>query len=521
MEFLFLSIISKKSLNITDNLFNKDKVLKTIGALTLLHQGIKFMGWDKKYVFYLLKKIPYIREKIHNKKLETRENIKNDLNHDLKGLDLNLSLPSKGKDKEEILNEINKYKQLIPFNAYEGKVSGCVYSNSGKIDDIMSSVFPLFERSNPLHPDIFPGVRKMEAEVVNMCANLMKSSHPEAGCFTSGGTESILLAMRCYKKIAKERGGKGTILLAKSAHAAYWKAAEYFDMDVIEIETNYLPLEEIHVENYLTKDTIVVITSAPSFNFGIVDNIQEISDFCFKHHIYLHVDMCLGGFLIPFLDNYNINFTQLGISSISMDTHKYGYGPKGGSVLLYNDPYLFKKHCFVKDNWSGGIYGTSNLTGSRSGAVIAMTWATMMACGVNTYEKEAKRISNMVIKLSEAVRNNPHIDVMGEPEVCVVGIGSSYFNIYLLADMLKEKGWSLNLLQNPPSFHFCITSIHTMSILNQLIEDMNNCTYELMKTPNLDKQESPSIYGTTQKINDREIIGDVVKEYIVCLNELQ
>lgn len=521
MENLLGFIIGRKTLHeITGQIFNADRILKIIGAITVAQQTAKFIGWDKQYTLYLIKKLPYIKEKIYQKRMEIREQIKNDLNKPLDELPLNLKLPAKGLSEDEIFKQVETYGELIPYDSNKGRISGCVYSNSMKLDNLMAKIYPMFERTNPLHPDIFPGVRKMEAEIVNMCSNLMNSTHPESGCFTSGGTESILLAMRCYKKIAEERGIKGNILLAKSAHAAYWKAAEYFGMETIEIETNYLPLDDIHVENNITKDTIVVIASAPSFNFGIIDNIHEISEFCFKNHIYLHVDMCLGGFLVPFLDNINVDFTELGISSISMDTHKYGYGPKGGSVLLYNDPFLYKRHCFVKPDWTGGIYGTSNLMGSRSGAVIASTWAVMMGSGLNWYAKEAKRIQNMVLKLKEGISNISNIEVMGEPEVCIVGIGSSYFNIYLLADLLKKKGWALNELQNPPSFHFCVTSIHTMQFINDLIRDVNESVNKIIDDNNFETQECASIYGTTQKVYDKEVIGDVVRDYIVCLNEL-
>ena len=144
----------------------------------------------------------------------------------------------------------------------------------------------------------------------------------------------------------------------------------------------------------------------------------------------------------------------------------------------------------------------------------------MMACGTNWYTKEAKRIQNMVLKLREGIANNKHLDVMGDPKVCIVGISSSYFNIYLLSDMLKEKGWALNQLQNPPAFHFCITSIHTMSFINDLLKDINECVTIIMDNNNYESQETASIYGTTQKVHDREVISDVVRDYIVCLNEL-
>ena len=124
-------------------------------------------------------------------------------------------------------------------------------------------------------------------------------------------------------------------------------------MDIVEIDCIDETLSYSMLNNTVTKNSTVIIASAPSFNFGLVDEIDEISNFCLEHNLFLHVDMCLGGFLVPFLSNIICDFSLKGITSISMDTHKYGYGPKGGSVLLYKDNYFLKQHCFVKEDWSG------------------------------------------------------------------------------------------------------------------------------------------------------------------------
>lgn len=501
--------------------FLKNDFFKIFGMYSLLKLGYNNLGFGRYYAFYLLKSIPTIKEKIDEKKQKLRNDIKNELNQPLGQFDLNLTIPTIGLESDEIIELVKGFNEIVPYDPRNGRVSGCVYSTSQKIDGLMKEIFPLLERSNPLHPDVFPGVRKMEAEIVNMCGNLMKSPNPSAGSFTSGGTESILLAMRCYKKIAQEEGKKGEIVLGKSAHAAYWKAAEYFDMDVVEIDTIDESLSYGMLKNFVTKNSTVVIASAPSFNFGLVDEIEEISDFCKTYNLFLHVDMCLGGFLIPFLDKIKCDFTQQGVTSISMDTHKYGYGPKGGSVLLYRDDSLLKKHCFVKEDWTGGIYGTSNLSGSRSGAVVGLTWATMMSVGMEKYKSEAKKIQRLTFKLANAIRENNFLSVLGRPEVCLVAVESNDFNIYLLCDKLKEKGWCLNVLQKPASFHFCITSLHTEEMVQELINDINTFTHEIMTDENRHNTKPASIYGTTQKVSDPEIIDDVVREYICCLMELQ
>lgn len=498
-----------------------NQFLRLLGIYALIKMGYNNLGLGKYYTFYLIKSIPFINKKIKERINKVRQDIKAELNSPIQNMQLNLTIPISGIEPSKVVDEVANLNKIVPFHTNKGRVSGCVYSNSKKIDFIFKNAYSLLERSNPLHPDVFPGVRKMEAEVVNMCGNLLKSPNPEAGSFTSGGTESILLAMRSYKKIAKKNNRKGEIVLAKSAHAAYWKAAEYFDMNIIEIDTMDGELTSPMVESTITENTTVIICSAPSFNYGLIDDVSGISDLCLNKGIFLHVDMCLGGFLIPFLDNLKCDFEFEGITSISIDTHKYGYGPKGGSVILYKNKELLKNHCFVMENWSGGIYGTSNLSGSRSGSVIGLTWATMRSMGMDGYSNEAKKIQRLTLKLKDEIESMSNLNVIGNPLVNIVAIASEEFNIYLLCDKLKNKGWCLNILQNPPSFHFCITSIHSDDIIDSLISDIGLFTEEIMKIEDKANLQSASIYGTTQKVSDPEIIDDVVREYICCLMELK
>tara|TARA_B100000787_G_C16161727_1_gene281724 strand:- start:837 stop:1388 length:552 start_codon:yes stop_codon:yes gene_type:complete len=182
---------------------------------------------------------------------------------------------------------------------------------------------------------------------------------------------------------------------------------------------------------------------------------------------------------------------------------------------------FLKNHCFVKDDWTGGIYGTSNLTGSRSGSVVGLTWATMLCVGLVGYEQEAIKIRRLTLKLANAIKINQYLDLMGTPSVCIVAISSKKFNIYLLSDKMKGSGWSVGVLQKPASFHLCITSIHTEEIINQFINDINKFSCEIIGNKDNKKEQPVCIYGTTQKVDDTEIISDMVKEYICCLSELE
>jgi len=534
------------------NSFKKvsSNMLKIYGTYHLLSKLYQKTPYFKTIFFKLIKKNAYVRSIITHETQKIRHDIKNDLNKSIEGNTLFLTLPDDGKTDKFIVDTIKSYRNENNKMVDLTKLSGCIYHQETELDTTMSLIFPYFYRSNPLHPDVFPYIRKMEAEIISMCAHLMNSPNPNAGCFTSGGTESILLACKTYRDIAYERGIKEPeIIVSKNAHAAYWKAGQFFNIKIVEIESFYndsydyddtsvnddgsdvnntycepicLSLIAI-LENVINKNTIAIIASTPSFNHGIIDPIKKIADIATKNNLYLHLDHCLGGFIIPFLkNNTKYDFSVQGVSSISMDTHKYGNGPKGGSVLLYNDIELYKKQAFVKEDWSGGIYGTSNITGSRDGNAISLTWATMMKIGYNGYNLNAHKISKLTRYLASQLNLISDIFVYGNPATCIVGIGSYTLNIYLLSDALKELGWNLNVLQHPASFHLCITNVHTKEIIDTFIKDIRNSVTIIVSQKHTNTPlKVKSIYGTTQKIQDGEIISDVVREYICCLNELQ
>ena len=422
-------------------------------------------------------------------------------------LQINTLLPQNPKLKSDIIKELICLLNLSKIN--KTKISGCLYTSNNQLDLLLNDCFSYFHRSNPLHPDVYPGVRKMEAEIITICGKLMNSPTPDAGSFTTGGTESILLACKAYRDKYNKKNPE--IIVHTSAHAAYWKAGQYFNINIIEIE-------DFHEIN-ITENTIAVVCSAPTFNYGLIDPISKVSSMCKQYGVGLHVDACLGGFLTPFLKTEVCDFRLEGVTSISIDTHKYGNGPKGGSVILYRDKELFKKQMFVKDDWSGGIYATSNLTGSRDGNVVALTWTTMMYTGYNKYKKNAEQIQYLVKYLRDEINKIEELVVFGNPEICAVAIGSNTYNILLLCDELKVKGWNLNILQNPNSFHFCITNVHTKDTIDDLLEDIKELNDKLKDKKNTNTT-SKSIYGTTQKIKGTEIIDDVAREYLYCLNTI-
>lgn len=506
---------------------NNNKKLMYLYLIYNLYFHLKYLSNlnYKKWITNKIKQIPFIKNKINNEKNKFRIKLKNELNEPINSLQKFNKLNPNGFNSKVITTLIKKYKNIKSFDWETGMVSGTVYTANNELDNLMNQIHSIYYRSNPLHPDIFPGIRKMEAEIVQMCGNLLYSKNLCAGSFTSGGTESIILACKTYRDIALKKGiYNPSIIVCKSGHAAYWKAGQYLGINIIEVPYDYqFKLTTSILNEYITSNTIAVITSAPGFHFGIIDNIKEIANYCKINNLYMHVDMCLGGFILPFIDKYNyISFKTDGITSISLDTHKYGCGPKGGSVILYKNEDLYKNQMFVKEDWTGGIYGTSNISGSRSGNIISLTWATMMFVGFNGYKKNSLKLLNLTEILKYEISKIENIFYFGDPKVCIVAIGSKVFDIYLLSDRLKGMGWNLNVLQNPPSFHLCITNCHDENIIYKFIDNIKICLDDIMNLKNNGNlTSSKSLYGSTQKIGDSDIIADVVRDYFCVLNDIQ
>ena len=270
----------------------------------------------------------------------------------------------------------------------------------------------------------------------------------------------------------------------------------------------------------ITSNTIVLVGSAPQFPHGIVDPIQDIAKLARKHGIGMHVDCCLGGFILPFMEKAGFeidpfDFRVKGVTSISADTHKYGYAPKGTSVLLYSNKALRQKQYFVDADWQGGVYATPGIQGSRAGCMIATTWATLMYMGEDGYVDATKRIITTTRNMIEGLEGIPGIRIVGKPQAMVFAIASDDFDVYHLVDSLSKKGWHLNVLQFPPSLHLCVTMVHTKEgVAERFVSDVKECVEGIMKMPKTKATGQASIYGMSASIPDRSIVNDLAKLYI-------
>ncbi|KAM7206294.1 Pyridoxal phosphate-dependent transferase [Rhypophila sp. PSN 637] len=381
-----------------------------------------------------------------------------------------LTLPKEGWSEEEVRKELEALATMDHTRWEDGYVSGAVYHGEDELLKLQTEAYGKFTVANPIHPDVFPGVRKMEAEVVAMVLSLFNAPPGAAGVSTIGGTESILMAcLAARQKGYVERGiTEPEMILPETAHTAFRKAGEYFKIKV-HLVACPAPAHQVdvrRVSRLINKNTVLLVGSAPNFPHGIIDDISSLSKLALKRKIPLHVDCCLGSFLVPFLEKAGFETTPFdfrlkGVTTISCDTHKYGFAPKGNSTLLYRTQEHRAYQYFVDPSWSGGVYASPGMAGSRPGALIAACWASLMSVGESGYLKACEEIVGTAKKLVDRIRESSvlaaELEIIGNPLVSVVAFQARNLDIYDIADGMSAKGWHLNALQNPPAMHVAVT----------------------------------------------------------------
>uniref|UniRef100_A0A2P2I317 sphinganine-1-phosphate aldolase n=1 Tax=Hirondellea gigas TaxID=1518452 RepID=A0A2P2I317_9CRUS len=490
----------------------------------LLFQDESLYKRSKNSVFRLLRKVPAIRRKIETELEKINAMMLKEMNDNVENSEYIMQLPEKGWDQERILKETERYCSYGKCDWSAGYASGTVYNGSPELTELMTRVYEMSAWTNPLHPDVFPGIRKMEAEVVRMCCNMFNGGPESCGTMTTGGTESIVMACKAYRDYAvKVRHiSKPEMVVPITAHAAFDKGAQ-----LLNIRLRHVPVDPVSkkvdiraMRSMITRNTCMLVGSTPHFPHGVIDPIEEISALGVRYGIPVHVDACLGGFLIPFMEEAGyplplFDFRLPGVCSVSCDTHKYGFAPKGSSVVLYKNKEYRHHQFFAEPNWPGGIYTTPTISGSRSGGIIAACWAAMMYYGRDGYISTTKAIIETARKIEQGCRDIPNITIVGKPDVSVVAISSDRFNIYTLSDGMGKKGWNLNALQFPPCIHIAVTVPHTKpGVAERFIKDVSDLAAELSQLPRTDSEGSAALYGMAQSLPDRSIVEDIACVYL-------
>lgn len=421
-------------------------------------------------------------------------------------------LPEEGLAEDKIVAMLEGFSETENRAWREGRVSGAVYHGGEELGRLFEKVFRLYLQANPLHPDVWPSLVKFEAEIVAMCASIMNGGDTVRGSVTSGGTESILLAMKTYRDYyrAKKNITSPEIVLPTSAHAAFLKACDYFSIRPVLVGLDDgFRVDVEKVRKAITPNTVAIVGSAPCFPYGVVDPIEELSQVALEHDVGLHVDACLGGFVLPWaekLGHYRgrFDFRLPGVTSISMDTHKYGFAPKGTSVLLYRTGELFQHQVFATGTWCGGIYFTPTIAGSRPAYPIVAAWAVMLLLGQKGYMEAAKRILETGRYIRRAAENIEGLRVLGDP-LWVIAMSSEKYDPLKIFGLMGSRGWVLNGLSNPPAFHIAVTMRHTYpGVKEKFVEDLKACVAEAANSGGPAPGLAP-IYGAAAALPEEQV----------------
>ncbi|HMS61258.1 MAG TPA: aminotransferase class V-fold PLP-dependent enzyme [Solirubrobacteraceae bacterium] len=434
-------------------------------------------------------------------------------------------LPEAGVPREQVLADLELMADAERARWESGQVSGAVYEGEPDHVAFLNQAYALHSQSNPLHLDVWPSAAKLEAEIVSMTAGMLgadAAGDEISGTVTSGGTESIMLAMRAYRERGRAAGiDRPVMVLPETAHAAFDKAADAFG-----IEQRKVPVTEGFVADVeamaaaIDERTVVVVGSAPAFPHGLVDPIERLSEIARERGVGFHTDGCLGGFLLPWAARlgYDVppfDFRLPGVTSMSADTHKFGYAAKGTSVVLYRGAELRHHQYFTFTDWPGGLYATPTFAGSRPGGLSAACWAAMVAFGESGYLDATRRILEAAAEMKDAIRGIDGLELLGEPlYVLAFRTTEDGLDVYRVMDEMTARGWSLNGLHRPACVHLCVTLRHTQPELPaRFAADLREAVDAVRAAPQAEGGMAP-IYGLAASVPDRTLISGFLEQYM-------
>ena len=432
-----------------------------------------------------------------------------------------ISLPQKGMSREKVLDTLRSFKS-DDVKWHEGQLFGLIYEAGPEVEALVKEASALFLIENALNPNAFPSLVKMETEVVSNVISVSGGDDETVGNFTSGGTESIFMALKAARDWARHTYPQikaPEMVVPVTAHPAWNKAAHYLD-----IKINMTPVKDdlradvAAMKNAITENTIILGATAVTYPHGMVDPIEEIGALAEKKNLWLHVDACLGGLILPFLKRlgYKIppyDFSVSGVTSMSADIHKYAYTPKGVSTVMYRNRDFRKFQIFAYADWSGGVYATPCLAGARSGGTMAAAWAIMHYLGEEGFMALAEKAKVATEKIIEGINAIPQLYVLGDPDATVFAFGSDEINIYELAARMAEGGWHMEAQQLPPSLHMTVSPVH-LSVADKFLDDLRRITPEVPRADSQDLSEQAAMYAMLGTMPDRSMAREFAVEYI-------
>ena len=412
-------------------------------------------------------------------------------------------LPAAGWSAAETLNRLEALR-VNDVRWKDGRAFSLAYLASPEVHELATEAYKRFSGENGLNVEAFPSLRAMQNDVLAIVAGWLSAPVTARGFFSSGGTESILMAVKAARdqfRHDKSRPiARPNVVLPSSAHAAFEKAGAYFD-----VEMRRAPVRDdwradaAAMDRLADASTIMLVASAPQYPQGVVDDVADVAAIAQSRGINCHVDACMGGVTLPYLERLGVslpkwNFDVDGVTSMSVDLHKFGYTAKGASVIMYRTAELRSHQGFVTDNWLGGLYGSSGMLGTKSGGPLAAAWAVLHHLGDDGYLHLTRAAREATLSIAAAIEAEPRLVLRAQPDATLLSFGSANddLDIYALADALGTRGWYVDRQGPPPSLHLTVNAVHVKTA-RAFLADLRECLNEIGT-----RSGSAGSYGTME-----------------------
>ena len=379
-------------------------------------------------------------------------------------------LPVNGWSVDETLERLEALR-VNDVRWKEGRAFSLAYFASPEAHELATEAYRRFSGENALNVEAFPSLRAMQADVLAIVGGWLAAPGSARGFMTSGGTESILMAVKAARdqfRHDKTRGIAPNVVLPASAHAAFEKAGAYFGVEMRRVPVRPDWRADAEAMLAVADDrTIMFVASAPQYPQGVVDPVRDVAAVAAARGANCHVDACMGGVTLPYLARLGVdvpewNFAVDGVTSISVDLHKFGYTAKGASVIMYRDAALRSYQGFVTDNWLGGMYGSSGVLGTKSGGPFAAAWAVLHHLGDDGYLRLARVARDTAVMIADAIAADERLALRARPDATLLSFGAAPGgpDIFAVADALAERGWYVDRQTPPPSLHLTVNAVH-------------------------------------------------------------
>lgn len=395
-----------------------------------------------------------------------------------------MKIPEHGMGEGQIFDKLSDYKTR-DLDWRSGRIMGYVYHAGKAAEEVGKKAYMMFLMENALDPTVYRSLLQLENEIISMAAAHVNGDASVVGNFTSGGTESILLAVKTARDYFREHRPEikaPEMILPMTAHAAFFKAAAYFDVKIVQaaVDPGTFKADPDAIKSAVTENTILLVGSAPSYAHGVVDPIPEIGNIALDNNLLFHVDACVGGFMLPYFRRLGVQFPDFGfnvpgVTSLSMDLHKYGYTPKNASIILYKDKNLRKHQIFACAKWPGYTVINTAVQSSKTGGPMAAAWAVLNFIGDAGYLEIARKKLAATRKILAGIERINGIRVMAEPDMCMFSVTSDSLNVFHIIDEMKKRGWyiqpQLEFKSSRKNFHISINAANA-DLADEFLADL-------------------------------------------------